>query len=172
MYPPLPCEFYARDVLDVAPALLGQYLIRKLPDGNLMHYQITETEAYRGTEDAACHVHKSRTPRNEVMFDKPGTLYIYLIYGIHHMLNIVTAPKGEPQAVLIRGVTQFSGPGRLTRGMQITREWNKQSVCYNNTLWVAAGPTVTDYITGPRVGINYASEPWRSKPWRYSWNNF
>ncbi len=115
MYGRLDRLFYRRDVLEVAPELLGKNLVMNQANGDKRIYTITETEAYRGGEDLACHASKGRTARNEVMFGDGGFIYMYLIYGMHWMLNVVTSVEDSPQAVLIRGVREASGPGRLTR---------------------------------------------------------
>ena len=107
----LPLDFYLRDVLEVAPALIGKLLVRRFEDGRIEKYRIIETEAYRGVEDRACHASKGRTPRTNVMFHEGGRVYVYLIYGMYWMLNLVAGHEGEPHAVLIRGVEGFSGPG-------------------------------------------------------------
>ena len=86
-------EFYRQDVLEVAPRLLGQHLVRIYPDGSNATFLITETEAYRGGEDMACHASKGKTPRTEVMFGDGGHLYLYLIYGMYWMLDVVTGPR-------------------------------------------------------------------------------
>jgi len=100
----LPREFYDRDTVQVARDLLGRHIVRILPDGTQLICRITETEAYVGPIDKACHAYNSRrTPRTETLFARPGTAYIYLIYGMYHCLNFVTEPEGEPCAVLIRG---------------------------------------------------------------------
>jgi DNA-3-methyladenine glycosylase len=108
-------DFFLHDVLDVAPDLLGKNLVIMTPDGNSTRFIITEVEAYKGAEDKACHANKGRTKRTEIMFHEGGCLYVYLIYGIHWMLNIVTGPANNPQAVLIRGLENYSGPGRVTK---------------------------------------------------------
>lgn len=108
-------DFFARDVLDVAPELLGKKIVIAGSDGNFFSHIITETEAYRGEEDLACHASKGRTARTGMMYMHGGVLYVYLVYGMHWMLNIVTGPTGEPQAALIRGVRGISGPGRVTK---------------------------------------------------------
>ena len=92
----LPLSFFTRDVLEVAPDLIGKILHRKDPDCTVRSYVISETEAYRGFEDKACHAHKGITPRTEVMFRQGGVLYMYLIYGMYWMLNIVTEQEGIP----------------------------------------------------------------------------
>ena len=108
-------EFYIRDVLDVAPEIPGKIMVVRLPDGTHAGYQVTDVEAYRGAEDKACHAFKGRTPRTEIMFHDGGRLYVYLVYGMHWMLNIVTGETNNPQAVLIRGVENNPGPGILTK---------------------------------------------------------
>ena len=112
-------DFYTRDVLEVAPALLSKIIVIVKPDGTLRRYHVTETEAYRGSDDRACHACKGRTPRTEVMFHNGGLIYVYLVYGMHWMLNVVTGLENEPQAVLIRSLEGSTGPGRLTRTIGI-----------------------------------------------------
>ncbi len=163
----LTAAFFERDVLDVAPELLGKILVRNLPDSGEKRYVITEVEAYRGEDDLACHASKGRTPRTEVMYWPGGFVYVYLIYGIHYLLNFVTAEAANPQAVLIRGVDKVIGPGRVSRLLQITKELNKTSLLDSEEIWVEDAPIITDYQTAPRVGIDYAGNPWKSKPWRY-----
>ncbi len=102
-------DFYERDTLTVSRALLGKYLVRRV-EGNLLALRITETEAYVGRIDKACHAYGGkRTPRTETLFAPPGTAYIYLIYGMYHCLNFVTEPEGEPAAVLLRGCEAVAG---------------------------------------------------------------
>lgn len=160
-------EFYRRDVLEVAPLLLGQHLVRIYPDGSRGTYVITETEAYRGGEDRACHASKGRTPRTEVMFGDGGRLYIYLIYGMYSMLNVVTGTEGVPQAVLIRGLREASGPGRLTRLIRVDQAFNGEDLVSSDRIWVEESGIRPEYATGPRVGIDYSGEPWKDMPWRF-----
>ena len=111
----LPREFYIGDTVETAKSLLGKYLVRRL-DGEDIVCRITETEAYVGRTDKACHAYSyRRTPRTEVMFGPPGHAYIYLIYGMHHCLNFVTEPEGEPSAVLLRGVEVIQGIDTVSR---------------------------------------------------------
>lgn len=118
-------EFFRRDVLCVAPDLVGRILVRRLPDGTLLRARITETEAYRGAQDTACHACHGRTKRTEVLYHDGGTIYVYLCYGMHWMLNIVTGHVDEPQAVLIRACADgANGPGKLTRRLQIDKAFN------------------------------------------------
>ena len=160
-------DFFNRDVLDVAPDLLGKILIRKFDDDTYLRFRITETEAYRGQEDKACHAHKGRTVRTEVMFHDPGTIYIYLIYGMYWMLNFVTEKKDIPQAVLIRAVEGFDGPGKLTKALEIDKSFNDQSIERNESLILFDDFYKPEINTASRVGIDYAGPEWASKPWRF-----
>ncbi|MGM9641849.1 MAG: tRNA adenosine(34) deaminase TadA [Eubacteriales bacterium] len=162
-------DFYTRDVLEVAPALLGKVLCRKSESGEVFRFRITETEAYRGKDDTACHASKGKTPRTSVMWDKGGTVYVYLCYGMHNMLNIVTGAKGEPQAVLIRGIEGFTGPGKLTKKLSVDRRQNGSDVVLSDTIWLEDDGFVPDNInTSARVGIDYADEKDRQRPWRFT----
>ena len=113
--PRLDPDFFHRDCLEVAPQLVGKILCHRLPDGRLLRLRISETEAYRGEEDTACHAHKGLTPRTKVLYGPPGVLYIYLCYGMHNLLNVVTGEDGVPQGVLIRACVTAPGPGMLTK---------------------------------------------------------
>lgn len=179
--------FYARPALVVARDLLGRHLVREA-GGERLVGRIVEAEAYGGIFDTACHVAKGRTPRNEVMFGPPGHAYIYLIYGIYDMLNVITERDGEPGGVLIRAIAPVegeasmiarrggkrgrelaSGPGKLTRAMSITlAELNRHDLCKGEKLWIEAGDPVDDsrVIAGPRIGIDYAEPHDRDAPWR------
>lgn len=163
----LTADFFQRDVLDVAPDLLGKILVRQFPDGLIKRFIITEVEAYRGEEDLACHASKGRTPRTEVMYWPGGYIYVYLIYGIHFMLNFVTEHEGIPQAVLIRGIDQIIGPGRVSKLLHISKEHNKTNLFTSAELWVEEAPKVLTHETAPRVGIDYAGEYWKKRPWRF-----
>jgi DNA-3-methyladenine glycosylase len=160
-------EFFVRDVLDVAPDFIGKDLVIKLPDGTIGRYMVTELEAYRGSEDKACHAFKGRTARTEIMFHEGGRLYIYLIYGMHWMLNVVTGQENNPQAVLIRGVEDISGPGRLTKLFGIDRSFYGEDLVISERIWFENNGFVPIVKNGRRIGIDYAGEPWKSKPWRY-----
>jgi DNA-3-methyladenine glycosylase len=128
---------------------------------------ITETEAYRGFEDKACHASRGRTSRTEVMFGEGGVLYMYLIYGIHWMLNVVTAARDIPQAVLIRGVKDVEGPGRVTQTLQLNLDFYGEDLVTSDRIWIEDTSRKCRIITGPRVGIDYAGAYWQNKPWRY-----
>lgn len=163
----LPLNFFLRDVLEVAPALLGKLLVRRFDDGRMVRYRITEVEAYRGTEDRACHASKGRTPRTEVMFQQGGAVYVYLIYGQYWLLNLVTGLDGDASAVLIRGVEGFSGPGRVGRELQLDRSFYGESLIDSSRVWLEDAEPVTGFKTSKRIGVDYAGEEWAGKMWRF-----
>ena len=194
---PLTRAFYNRDTLEVARALLGQILVRTLDDGTRLACRITETEAYIGRIDKACHAYGyRRTPRTETLFSRPGTAYLYLIYGMYHCLNFITEPAGEPAGVLIRGALAvesvdiiaenrfgckardmtpyqrknfLNGPGKLCRGLALTRAQNGLDLTdATSCLFVCAGPTPAPerVQVGKRIGIDYAQEA-VDFPWRF-----
>src|SRR3954452_8780082 len=121
--------FYERDALHLAPDLLGKILVHRIR-GKELRTKIVETEAYVGEHDLACHASKGRTKRTEIMCGRAGHAYVYFIYGMYDMLNIVCAKEGDAQAVLIRAAeavdfkADLSGPGKLCRGMHITVAMN------------------------------------------------
>lgn len=180
----LPRHFYDRPTLQVARELLGARLVRIL-DGVKLTGMITETEAYIGEEDQACHAKAGRTPRTQVMYGPPGHAYVYFTYGNHWMLNAVTEKEGFPAAVLIRaiwpveGVQVISarrggrdtfGPGKLCQAMGIGKSENNADLAAPASgLWIEAGVPVPDSAVtiGPRVGLYSVPEPWKSKPWRF-----
>jgi len=159
-------DFFIRDVLEVAPELIGKYLVHS-NGSNRKSYRITEAEAYRGEIDLACHASKGRTKRTEIMYHAGGHLYVYLIYGMYWMLNIVTGAVNHPQAILIRGIEGFNGPGKLTRELGIDESYYGEHLCKSERIWMADAGITPPFYTTPRIGINYAGEPWISKPWRY-----
>ena len=159
--------FFRRDVLTVAPELVGKMICRRLPDGQVLRGMITETEAYRGQEDLACHARMGRTLRNAPMFGPGGFTYVYLIYGIHWLLNVVTGDENDPQAVLIRALEKpWDGPGKWTKAFRVTGALNGICLADSRELWLEEGEE-KEIITAPRVGIDYAGEPWKSIPWRF-----
>jgi len=159
-------DYFTRDVLEVAPDLLGNVLVRVFDSGEISRHTITEVEAYRGNEDLACHSSKGRTSRTGIMF-APGHLYIYLIYGVHWMLNIVTGKENEPQAVLIRGIENCIGPGRLTKHLNVDKSFYGEDVCISPRIWLEKGNVKTSHKTGPRIGVEYAGSYWANMPWRF-----
>lgn len=163
-------EWESRDTVTLARGLIGRVLAVRDADG-VQRRRIVETEAYDGPADLACHASKGRTSRTEVMFGGPGVWYVYLCYGVHEMLNLVTGPEGWPAAVLIRGVEGAVGPGRLTKALGIDRRLNARAAAVETGLWIEddgwvppAGWTIT---AGPRVGVAYAGPEWSAKPWRF-----
>jgi DNA-3-methyladenine glycosylase len=163
-------DFYEKDVLNVAPMLLGKTLVRLYDTGEIKKFVITETEAYRGEEDLACHASKGRTPRTEVMYMKGGVIYVYLIYGMFWMLNFVTGKINFPQAVLIRGLDNIKGPGRVSKILQIDKSFYGENLIDSNRIWVENNNISTEFLTYPRVGIDYAGEIWKNKEWRFILN--
>ena len=159
-------NFYLQDADILAPLLLGKILVRKF-DGREIKARITETECYLGEDDTACHAHKGRTNRTDVMYREGGITYVYLCYGMHNMLNIVTGAESSPQAVLIRGIEQASGPGRVTKFLEIDRSHNGISLTTSDTIWLEDDGYVPLYTTTPRIGINYAKDKDRERLWRY-----
>lgn len=180
----LPREFYNRPTLTVARELIGARLVRIL-DGQTLAGWITETEAYIGQEDLACHARAGLTPRTRVMFGEPGHAYVYFTYGNHWMLNVVTEREGFPAAVLLRAIQPVEGidimlqrrggrdtfgPGKLCQAMGVTK--NENGIDLTDTtggLWIEEGIRVPNSLVtkGPRVGLNNTPEPWLSKPWRF-----
>ncbi len=161
-------EFFARDGTRVARELLGAYLCVER-DGKIERRMITETESYHGRDDKASHASRGKTARNSVMFGPPGHWYVYLIYGMYEMLNIVTGKDGEPSAVLIRGVEGLSGPGKLTTRLRITRAVNGKAACPEAGVWMEArdvAPGPRRILATPRVGVSYAGE-WAEKKLRF-----
>lgn len=179
---PLGRSFYQRPTVEVARELLGKVLVRRTAQG-LVAVRISEVEAYLGVGDPACHTYGGRrTPRVEVMWGEAGFAYVYLVYGIHHCLNVVTAGPGVPEAVLIRGGTVLAGgelvrsrrkakgprgpwvdgPGKLCQGLEITLADNGTDLCRaGGGLWIGDdGVAVPDdrVVRGPRVGVAYAGE--------------
>lgn len=160
------------DTVAIARSLLGKLLVTRVDERRLAR-RITEVEAYHGPEDLACHASKGRTNRTEVMFAPGGVWYVYFIYGMHEMLNLVTGPKDHPAAVLIRGVEGLPGPGRLTRALRIDRRFNGLSLARRTGLWIEDDDFVPDPLevrTTPRIGIDYAGPEWTRKPWRFVWS--
>lgn len=186
---PLPFHFYQRDdVVQIAQELLGKKVFSTI-GGILTGGMIIETEAYRGPDDRACHAYQyRRTPRNEVMFQRGGIAYIYLCYGMHHLLNVVTSGEGNPHAVLIRALhpthglkemqkrrkkgsidpTLTNGPGALCQALRITREYNGHPL-NQLPLWIEEGNLPFSHAkiyATPRIGIDYAKEDVK-RPWRF-----
>lgn len=164
-------EIRSKKTVDLARWLVGKQLVRRSGDWDPeLRLRITETEAYDGERDLACHASKGRTPRSEVLYLPGGVWYVYLCYGIHEMLNLVAGPADWPAAVLIRGVEGISGPGRITRALHVDRGLNRTPAEPSTGLWleddgfVASPARIT---RTPRIGIDFAGPVWAAKPWRF-----
>ncbi len=185
---PIQPEFYNQQTLFAARQLLGARLCR-LIDGELLIGQITETEAYVGEEDKACHAKAGLTERTKIMYGKAGMAYVYFTYGMHWMLNVVTEEAGFPAAVLIRSIKiengfesiqsrragikpgdWTNGPAKLTKALAIDGSYNGVYLTSkSNGLWIEPGIVISDanVTIGPRVGLYSVPEPWKSLPWRF-----
>jgi DNA-3-methyladenine glycosylase len=176
---PLPLSFYDRPADVVARELLGARIVSEAGGGRVVG-EIVETEAYTGPDDEASHAHIrfGRTERNDPMYCRAGTAYVYLIYGMHWCINVVTGPEGFPAAVLIRAaqplegietarerrpgrpdVELMRGPGKLARALGVDRAQNR-GLMDGPPLWLAAGRGIPDaeVATGPRIGITRAAD--------------
>lgn len=161
-------NFFEQPTLLVAENLLGKFLVR-----DNRAFMITETEAYDGFEDKASHASRGETPRNKVMLREAGVWYVYFVYGMHNMLNIVTGAEGYPAAVLIRGVEEISGPARLTKALGVDRTMNEQTAEPESGLWIEDRGIIVPknrIEKTSRIGVAYAGEEWASKPWRFVLN--
>ena len=180
-------QFYSKKTLQVAQDLLGCFLVREI-NGQKIRAMIVETEAYNGPFDKASHASRGETERNAPMFNEAGIIYVYLIYGMHSMLNIVTEGKGYPAAVLIRAVShvthntyhitndfnivdkRLNGPAKLTKTLGIDRSFNKLPIyTKKHGLWIedrAPDIKLGKIVKAKRVGIDYAEE-YRDKLWRF-----
>lgn len=168
----LKLNFFQRPTLELAPELLGKFLIYR--DKRLL---ITEVEAYDGLDDLASHAARRpgwpngrRTDRTEVLFAAGGVWYVRLIYGMYWMLNIITDKKDYPAGVLIRAAGGFKGPGKLTKHLEIDKRFNNLPANKKTGLYFEdRGVVVPEnkIITAPRVGVAYAGPVWSQKPWRF-----
>ena len=182
----LPRSFYDQNAVKVAPALVGCVIARKV-FGGLILGRIVETEAYVGEHDLACHARAGRTSRTDPMYGEPGRAYVYLIYGIHQMLNCVCGPGNAANAVLLRAVEPFAGgerfglplslpwlhqsgrgPGNLCKAFGVERRHNRDDLC-DAEAELFIGPRVPPkpkIVRGPRVGVDYAGR-WAQEPLRF-----
>ena len=164
----LAADFFDRPTVTVARDLLGKYLVRKI-EGEETALMITETEAYHGLDDLASHARFGKTARTAPMFGKPGTIYVYFIYGVHWMLNITCGKEYFPAAVLIRGVEGFTGPGKLAKALKIEKGMSGMMLGKESGLWVEDRGIVIPrgkIKATPRIGVDYAGE-WAKKQWRF-----
>jgi DNA-3-methyladenine glycosylase len=176
--PVLSRDFYARDTALVARELLGKHLVHAVNGEHGIterRARIVETEAYIGAHDLASHSSRGITPRTRVMYGPPGHAYVYLIYGMHHCMNVVTEPEGHGAAVLLRAVEPIAhvdgntkGPGLLCRAMGIDRRLDGADLCDGGFRIEDAGDTTEDFgiVTRPRIGVAYAGE-WADAPLRF-----
>ena len=194
--------WFSRPTCVVAADLIGKVLCRQLTDSDgkqrILRMRISETEAYIGEGDAACHAHAgTRTARTEIMYNQGGVFYVYLTYGIHHMLNLVSGPAESPEAVLIRAgfftedserlldeqllsadkplsplkeMKQLAGPGKLTKHLRIDRELYGKIITPASGVWIEDDGCQPPISLRPRIGIDYAGE---AKDWllRYIWTD-
>lgn len=191
--------WFTRPTCVVAADLVGKVLCRKLTDSDgskkVLRMRISETEAYVGLEDPACHSHAgTRTERTEIMYAQGGVFYVYLTYGIHHLLNMITAAAESPESVLIRAgfltedsdrlideqyesadkqlthPKQFAGPGKLTKRLQIDRDLYGKSIEPTSDVWIEDDGCAPPISLRPRIGIDYAGD---AKDWllRYVWTD-
>ena len=177
--PPLPRAFYARPTVEVAHALLGKLLVRRPPDkaGAPRVARIVEVEAYLGERDAASHARRGPTPRAAIMFGPPGFLYVYLIYGMHHCMNVVTETDGVAGAVLLRAAAPvegvpdlkrpLTGPGKLCAGLAITRRDNGLDLTTGGDFYLADdGAPSPRQAASARIGVAYAGA-WAARKLRF-----
>ena len=164
--------FFNRPSIELARALIGTILVRRRGRRDY-RARIVETEAYVGTHDLACHASKGRTKRTEVMFGPAGRAYVYFIYGMYDMLNIVAAEVDDAQAVLIRAAeplddwaVDLSGPGKLCRAMKITRKDNGRDLTGASLFLLEPEKAAARIETSARIGVDYAKE-WRDAPLRF-----
>ena len=166
-------QFYTRAAVEVARDLLGRTLCRRLPDGRVLRGRLVEVEAYDGPRDRASHAFRGRTARNAPMFERGGIAYVYLVYGMHHCLNVVSGEPGDPAAVLLRAAEapedgrSASGPGRLTRAFYVDRSLDREPFS-GDELWIEAGSSVLDVEVRrtARIGIDYAGA-WARRKLRF-----
>ncbi|MEX2136440.1 MAG: DNA-3-methyladenine glycosylase [Chloroflexota bacterium] len=175
--------WFDRSAADVAPDLLGAFLIHDTPAGRIAG-RIVEVEAYLGPEDLAAHSSRGQTPRNSVMFGPPGHLYVYLVYGMHHCVNVVCGPDAKPEAVLLRAAQLTTGerlartrrgkvpaarlaagPGNLASAFDIERRLNGADLLAG-PVRLGRGPAPVEIDRTARIGVDYAGD-WSDRPLRY-----
>jgi DNA-3-methyladenine glycosylase len=169
-------EHFNRPTLHVARGLIGTYIVRNL-GGRRMSAMIAETEAYKGPRDAASHAYGGRrTARVEPLYRDGGTAYVYLVYGMHWLLNFSTAGAGNPEGVLIRAIMVeengsprfIVGPGLLTRYLHIDKRQDGIDATTSKELWLEnRDEHVRGIKQGPRIGVDYSGAYWAARPWRF-----
>lgn len=159
--------FQNPDTLFLAKDLIGKTLVRNFEGDSIFRSRIIETEAYMGSEDLACHASKGRTPRTEIMYAEGGVVYVYLIYGRYWLLNFVAGIKDHPHAILIRGIEDCSGPGRIGDLLQLDKSFYGEDLDRSNRIWIEDSTLSGEIIQTPRIGVENSGEVWRNKPWRF-----
>lgn len=162
-------SFFNNKAEIVAKKLLGKFLVRK-KSGKIISSMITETEAYVGPEDLASHASRGLTERTKIMFGHPGRFYVYLIYGMYQMVNIVTGKFGHPAGVLIRGVESASGPGRLSKFFKVGKSLNGKPATRKNGFWFEDREikiSERKIKRTARIGVDYAGPIWSKKKLRF-----
>ena len=171
-------DAFNRPTLTVARELLGKFIVHRHGRG-IRSAMITEVEAYKGPQDLASHARGGRrTRRVEPLYGEGGTIYVYLVYGMHWLLNFATAGAGRPEAVLVRGVLAGTadapepvpGPGRVARHLGINQRLDGLDAATSDRIWIEdRGITVPAHALrrGPRVGIDYSGTYWAARPWRF-----
>jgi DNA-3-methyladenine glycosylase len=168
MAKPLNSAFFSQSTFKVAKSILGNFLCRKIGK-KTVKLRIMEVEAYDGFSDKASHASNGVTKRNKLMFGPAGVCYIYLVYGMHHMLNIVTREEGYPAAVLIRTAGEYDGPGKLSNALGITRRLNGRKATVENKLWIepCRKKQHERIVAISRIGVEYAGHVWSKKKYRF-----
>ncbi len=161
-------DFYLMPATKAAPLLCGKLLCVRGTDGAVTKRRITETECYFGEEDTACHAHHGRTKRTETLYSEGGVAYVYLCYGIHDLLNVITGERDHPEGVLIRGVEGANGPGKLTKLIGIDRSFNAYSFIDSDVIWCEDDGFSPELEASPRIGIAYAEKADRERLWRFT----
>ncbi|MBE5746457.1 MAG: DNA-3-methyladenine glycosylase [Clostridiales bacterium] len=164
-------SFFKTDTITLAKNLIGKWIITNT-NGQEVTAQITETEAYLGINDSACHTYKNkRTKRTESMYKEGGTIYIYLCYGLHYLFNIVSKNENEPEAVLIRAVNTANGPAKLTKLLNINASLNGESIINNAKICIMDDEKIYSYTSDKRVGIDFANEKDKNAKLRFILKN-
>jgi DNA-3-methyladenine glycosylase len=164
----IPPDFFEKEALEVVPHLLEMRLVRHFDNNKKIVLDISDVEVYRGEEDLACHASRGKTARNQIMYEKGGKVYVYLIYGMYWLLNITTGPANHPQAILIRGAKQVEGPGRVGKILQLDKSFYGEEITTSSRLWIEYADNPKGKIVElPRIGIDYAGEYWAKMPWRF-----
>lgn len=165
-------SFFERDTVVVAQDLIGKFLVKRI-DGRIVSTKVIETEAYDGFEDKAAHGSRGKTARNEVMFGEAGKFYVYFVYGMHWMLNVVCGKRDFPAAVLIRGVelegSRINGPARLTRYLKVDKAFNDKQASIKTGLWFEDRGIrfkKRQIMKSKRIGVGYAGD-WANKLYRF-----